>query len=130
LLKNIGRNVKITAPYFLVGILLSAIFQRYVPEDMMIRLFGGNRAFGILMSASIGVPLYVCGGGTIPMLQYWMAGGMSMGSATAFMITGPATKITNLSALKIVLGTRRFALYILFSIVFAFLTGLLIDFAL
>jgi len=43
------------------------------------------------------------------------------------MITGPATKITNLGALKIVLGMRRFILYIVFCIIFAFTTGLLID---
>ena len=127
LLKNIWRNVKITAPYFLIGVLLSAMFQRYVPEDVMVWVFGRNRAFGMLMSASIGVPLYVCGGGTIPLLQYWIAGGMSMGSATAFMIVGPATKITNLGALKIVLGVRRFMLYLLFCMLFAILSGLLID---
>lgn len=127
LLKNIWRNVKATGPYFLVGILLSAIFQRYVPESFMTNLFGNNWAFGILMAATIGVPLYACGGGTIPLLQGWLANGMSMGSATAFMITGPATKITNLGAMKIVLGFRRFVLYIVFCMVFAFLSGLLVD---
>lgn len=50
---------------------------------------------------------------------------MSMGSAAAFMVTGPATKITNLGALKIVLGIRRFALYIAFVMAFSFITGLL-----
>lgn len=127
LLKNIGRNIKITAPYFLIGILISAMFQRYVPDDIMIRIFGNNRAFGILMAASTGVPLYVCGGGTIPLLSYWLSNGMSMGSAAAFMITGPATKITNLGALKIVLGMKRFIIYILFSLIFAFFTGVLVD---
>lgn len=127
LLKNIWRNVKTTGPYFLIGIALSAVFQRYVPESLVVGLFGGNRAFGLLMAATIGVPLYACGGGTIPLLQGWMANGMSLGSATAFMITGPATKITNLGAVKIVLGMKRFALYILFSMVFAFLSGLLVD---
>jgi len=130
LFKNIWRNIKVTAPYFLIGVALSAIFQRYVPEDAMIMIFGGNKAFGILMAATIGVPLYVCGGGTIPLLQQWLASGMSMGSAAAFMITGPATKITNLSALKIVLGVKRFGIYVLFSVAFAFLLGLLIDFIL
>lgn len=127
LLKNIGRNIKATGPYFLIGVLLSALFQRYVPDDLMVRLFGGNRAFGVLMAATIGVPLYVCGGGTIPLLQQWLAGGMSMGSAVAFMITGPATKITNLSALKIVLRLKRFLLYIAFAVLFAFVAGLLVD---
>lgn len=40
--------------------------------------------------------------------------GMSMGSAAAFMITGAATKITNLAAVKIVLGVKRFIYCLLF----------------
>ena len=127
LLKNIWRNIKITGPYFLIGVLLSAMFQRYVPENVIVQVFGNNRAFGILMAASLGVPVYVCGGGTIPLLQQWLASGMSMGSAAAFMITGPATKITNLGALKIVLGIKGFVLYLFFCITFAFLSGLLVD---
>jgi len=127
LLKNIWRNIKVTGPYFLLGIALSAVFQRYVPEDFMVRLFGNNRAFGVLMAATIGVPLYACGGATIPLLQGWLVNGMSMGSAAAFMLTGPATKITNLGAVKIVLGVRRFLLYILYIILFSLFTGILID---
>lgn len=94
----------------------------------MINLFGGNEAFGVLMAATIGVPLYACGGGTIPLLQTWLMGGMSLGSAAAFMITGPATKITNLGAIKIVLGIKRFALYLAYVMIFSFLTGLAVNF--
>lgn len=126
-LKNFGRNIKATGPYFLLGIVLSVLFQRYVPSETFARLFGRNEGFGVLMAATIGVPVYVCGGGTIPLLQQWLFDGMSVGSAAAFMITGPATKITNLGALKIVLGTKRFLLYILFSIAFALFTGLLVN---
>ena len=50
-----------------------------------------------------------------------------MGSAAAFMLTGPSTKITNLGALKIVLGIRRFSLYIVFIMLFSFLTGLAVN---
>lgn len=56
-LKKLGRNIKAIGLYFLLGVLFSALFQRYVP-------------------------------------------------AAGFMITGPVTKITNLGALKIVLGIR------------------------
>jgi uncharacterized membrane protein YraQ (UPF0718 family) len=128
LLKNIGRNFKATGLYFLAGIILSALFQRYVPAEITASLFGReNRGFGLLMAATIGVPLYMCGGGTIPLLQQRLASGMSMGSAAAFMITGPATKITNLGALKIVLGLRRFVLYLAFTILFALVTGFVVD---
>lgn len=127
LLKNLGRNVKATAGYFLLGIALSAVFQRYVPGDAFASLFGRHEGFGVLLAATIGVPLYACGGGTIPLLQEWLHSGMSMGAAAAFMITGPATKITNLGAVKIVLGLKRFLLYIIFAMVFSLSTGLVVN---
>ena len=126
--KNFGRNVKATGLWFLLGILLSALFQRYVPAESFAKLFGRKNGFGVLMAATIGVPLYVCGGGTIPILQQWLADGMSMASASAFMITGPATKITNLGALKIILGLKHFIFYIIFVILFSLLNGLIVDF--
>lgn len=126
-LKNLGRNLKATGPMFLLGVILSALFQRYVPADTMARLFGENEGFGLLMAATIGVPLYACGGGTIPLLQAWLMEGMSAGSAAAFMITGPATKITNLGAVKIVLGAKRFTLYLAFIILFALVSGWVVN---
>ena len=128
LIKNIGRNIKATGLWFLVGVLLSALFQRYVPADKFAALFGeANEGFGVLMAATIGVPLYACGGGTIPLIREWLYSGMSMGSAAAFMLTGPSTKITNLGALKIVLGFRRFLLYLAFVMAFSFVTGLIVN---
>lgn len=126
LLKNIGRNIKATGLYFLLGIVITVLFQMYVPRDAFASLFS-NRGFGVLMAATLGVPVYVCGGGTIPLLQEWLHRGMSMGAGTAFMVTGPATKITNLGALKIVLGIKHFVYYLIYVILFALLSGLFID---
>ena len=92
--------------------------MRYLPR----------RSFGVLIAATIGVPLYACGGGTIPLIQEWLAMGMSMGSAAAFMITGPAAKITNLGALKIVLGMKRFILYVAYVMASSLVTGLSVIF--
>lgn len=125
--KNFLRNVKATGIYFLLGIFLSAIFQRYVPSQVMTNIFGGNKAWGVLMVATVGVPLYACGGGTIPLLQSWLSSGMNFGSATAFMLTGPATKITNLGALKIVLGAKHFCFYIFFILLFSLISGMLVN---
>ena len=98
-----------------------------MPSDAFGELFGQNEGFGVLLAATIGVPLYACGGGTIPLLQQWLASGMSMGSAAAFMITGPATKITNLGALKIVLGIRHFLMYIAYIMLFSLISGLIVN---
>ena len=126
-LKSFLRNIKVTGPAFVIGVSLSALFQRYVPPDAVAALFGRHRAFGVLMAASIGVPLYACGGGTIPLLLAWLHSGMSIGSAAAFMISGPAMKITNLGALKIVLPMKQFIFYVVFSFAFAFFAGFLVD---
>jgi hypothetical protein len=125
LLKNIGRNIRATGGYFLIGIIISVLFQRYIPADAFAALFGSQHRFGILMAATIGVPLYTCGGGTIPLLAEWLNAGMSMGAAAAFMITGPATKITNLGALVAIMGKKQFIIYLLFISTFACLTGIL-----
>lgn len=127
-LKNLGRNIRATGGYFLAGILLSALFQRYVPTEAFAGLFGfANEGFGVLMAATIGVPLYACGGGTIPLLQAWLSDGMSLGSAAAFMITGPATKITNLGALKICMGIRHFICYLVYVMGFSLVTGMVVN---
>lgn len=128
LLKNIGRNIKATGLYFLFGVLLSALFQRYVPAEGFAKLFGSeHQGFGLLMAATIGVPLYACGGGTIPLLQQWLMSGMSIGSAASFMLTGPSTKITNLGALKIVLGMKHFLLYLLYVMLFSLVCGFVVN---
>ena len=126
-LKNLWRNIKATGLYFLFGIVLSVLFQRYVPAEWISGLFGENEGFGVLLAATIGVPLYACDGGTIPLLMQWLSNGMSIGSAAAFMLTGPATKITNLGAVKIVLGTRRFLLYLGFVMAFSYIAGLAVN---
>ncbi len=125
---NIVRNIKATGPYFLLGIGLTALYQRYVPQQWVANGLGvQNRGFGVLLAATLGVPLYVCGGGTIPLLGEWLQKGMSLGCAVAFMLSGPATKITNLTALKLVFNAKHFCFYLAYVMLLALGSGLLIN---
>lgn len=128
LLKNMGRNIRATGPYFLVGILLTAIFQRYIPEDFIVKMFNSQKDYGVLLAATLGVPLYVCGGGTIPILSELIYKGMSSGGAIAFMLSGPATKFTNMTALKMLFTNKNFFLFLGFIFLFAVIAGLLVNF--
>lgn len=49
------------------------------------------------------------------------------GLGCAFMVTGRAAKITNLGALKIVPGAKHFALYLLFTSIFALAAGITVN---
>jgi uncharacterized membrane protein YraQ (UPF0718 family) len=127
-LHSLRRNFEITAPYFLVGITLTVLFQRYLPTEIFTAVLGEKNPFAILVSASIGVPLYMCGGGTIPLIKAWLDSGMSMGAAVAFMISGPATKLNNLSAVKAILGKTNFLIYLVYCLAFSTIAGYVTDF--
>ena len=127
---DLFKAFRITFPYLLFGISLSALFDRYVPPEWISGIFGARRGLGVLFAASISIPLYVCGGGTIPLLRAWMHAGMGQGDAMTFMLSGPAVKITNLSAVKMIFGTRHFFFYILYSLGFAIIAGLVIEYIL
>lgn len=126
-LQDLKRGILKTAPYFIAGIILTALFDQYFPKDVLMNLFGNENGLGVLFATALGVPVYVCGGGTIPLLKAWLDMGMTKGAAIAFMLSGSATKLTNLSAVKIILGLRNFILYILFNILFALTAGVVID---
>jgi len=124
---NFKRAVLRTAPNLALGIVLAALFELYFPMDLFSRIFGHGNGLGVLFAASLGVTAYYCGGGTIPLILAWMNEGMSLGSVMAFMLTGPATKLTNLSAVKTIMPVKSFSCYLIFSIAFGIAAGLTID---
>jgi len=124
------KAVRITGPYLLFGVTLAAWFERYVPPDLVAGLFGGRRALGVLFATTVSIPLYVCGGGTIPLIRAWMHAGMGSGDAMAFMLAGPTVKINNLSAVKMIFGAKNFALYLAYCLAFATISGWAIEFIL
>jgi len=128
--RDLLKAFRITAPYLLFGITLAAWFERYVPPDLVAGMFGARHGLGVLFATTVSIPLYVCGGGTIPLIRAWMQAGMGAGDATAFMLAGPTVKINNLSAVKMLFGAKHFALYLAYNLVFAMIAGWAIEFIL
>ena len=126
LLASLLRATRITAPYLLIGVTLTALSERYIHPEWIAGLFGARRGLGVLFATVLSVPLYICGAGTVPLIRAWLMAGMGTGDALTFMLAGPATKINNLSAVKMILGLRNFMLYLAFVIGFAVLSGLVI----
>ena len=120
------RALQITVPYFLMGILLTALYDLYFPKRLMNTVFMGNQAMGSLFAMSLSIPLHACGGGAIPLLLAWLHEGMSIGSALTFMIAGAAMKFTNLGAVKIILGVKNFALYVLYCLGLSLASGIIV----
>ena len=116
---DLARAFRVTAPYLLIGVTLTALGERYIPPDWTASMFGAQRGLGALFATTLSVPLYICGAGTIPLIRAWLGAGETI----AFMLAGPATKINNLSAVKVILGTKNFLLYLAFMVGFAVIAG-------
>ena len=108
-----------------IGILIAAFV-----DQLPLSLFFGDvdtaTPLGILAAALIGIPVYACGGGTIPLIASLMGQGMSLGSALAFLTVGPATRITSLAAIATIFRKRFLAVYVLVLLVFSVAAGMLV----
>ncbi|MEG6501598.1 MULTISPECIES: permease [unclassified Desulfovibrio] len=124
---DLKKSFAITAPYFVVGILLATLFEVLIPREWVNLVLGVNPTFEVLAAVLISVPVYTCDGAIISLLRTWQEMGLSEGSVVAFLLAGAATKIAKLGAIKIVLGMRNFSIYLAFILIFSFTAGCLIN---
>lgn len=124
-LKNNLKSLQFIGFYIVLGILLGAVIEVYVPSKWFLILFQSRQWLGVLLGAVLGVPLYACGGGAIPLVKSMMVSGMSSGAALAFFIVGPATRVAPLMALATIIRARFLILYISVLVIFAVAIGLL-----
>ena len=113
--------------YFVVGIIIAAAIEVFVPSAWVVKLLGEEHWYSVLIAGSLGVPFYACGGGAIPWIRVLLDEGMSRGAALAFFLAGPATRVTALAALATVLSRRALVLYVVFALVGAVGLGYLFN---
>ena len=92
-------------------------------EDWIVHILGDASHWSVPAAVALGVPLYACGGGTIPVIDSMMQMGMTRGAALAFFISGPATKFSTLSVFGTVFGSRLLGLYLAVMLVGALIWG-------
>ena len=98
--------------YFILALFLAAAVQTFISPEWIAGLLGGRGFKSVLLGGLLGIPLYVCGGGTVALIGVLVNMGMGQGAALAFFITGPATKISTLVSLNAVLRKRVALLYL------------------
>jgi len=129
-LKGGLQSLQFVGFYVVLGVVLGAAVEVFVPDAWLVTVFQKPQWMGVLFGALLGVPLYACGGGTIPLIHAMIGKGMGTGAALAFFIVGPATRIAPLIALSTIIRPRFIGLYILLLFIFAVLAGFLVTFGL
>ena len=110
----------------LVGLVLAALISVLVPAGSLTGLLGGG-VLPVLLMMAVGIPLYVCATGSVPLAAGFIHAGVSPGAALAFLIAGPATNAATITTLMRVLGRRTTVIYLCTVAASAFGGGLLLD---
>lgn len=76
-------------PFILLAVVISALIQLWVTDEMLAKLIPKNRFLSVLTATSLGAVFPACECGIIPVTQRLMAKGVPLHAAVAFMLTGP-----------------------------------------
>ncbi|MEI8207288.1 MAG: permease, partial [Kiritimatiellales bacterium] len=102
--RDIGRAL-------LIGVIISGLLGALVPEDFFTRYLH-SEWLSMLAVMALGIPLYVCSTGSIPVALAMIGMGLSPGAALVFMITGPATNAATIATVLQTMGRRTMLIYL------------------
>jgi uncharacterized membrane protein YraQ (UPF0718 family) len=119
-----GKTLQFVGFYVLLGVLLGAIIEVLVPGRWIMAIFGRGGWYQVLLASLLGVPLYACGGGVIPLIRALIERGMAPAAALAFLIAGPATRVPPLMALATILRPAVVVGYVILLIAYSVMAGL------
>lgn len=125
-LKSLWENLEYIGFYLIIGALLGAAVEVFVPGSWISSVAGHGKWTSVLFATILGIPLYVCGGGMVPLIKTFMQQGMSQGAALSFFLIGPATRINSLAALAGMLRPTFIASYVAALFCFSYLLGVII----
>ena len=98
--------------WVLIGIGIGAAIHGYVPEEMLLRIMGGEAWWSVPAAVVVGVPVYTNAAGVIPIVEALLGKGAALGTTLAFMMSVIALSLPEMVILKQVLTFRLIAIFI------------------
>lgn len=95
----------------LIGIVVSGLLGALVPADFFTRTLS-SEWISMLAVLGLGIPLYVCSTGSIPIALAMIGMGLSPGAALVFLITGPATNAATIATVLKTMGRKAVGIYL------------------
>ena len=118
----------VVGKYVLVGVIVGAVVERYMPSEWIYRFFGRKDPLNIVWITLASVPMFlhqISASSILSHIKSSLGGTLDGGAALAFMIGGPVTAVPTMVLFWTFFKKRIFVLYM-----FVCLTGtLLISYA-
>lgn len=120
-----GKLLKDITFWLLIGLLMAALIQTFVPTEFLTKW--GDGFVAMVVMALIGVPMYICATASTPLAVGFLSVGISPGAILVFLLAGPATNVSTMGMILKEMGARTLVLYLVAVITSAIGFGYLLN---
>ncbi len=113
--------------YVLIGIAIGAAMHGYVPENFFAQYLSADKWYAIPTAVILGVPMYANAAGIVPVIQVFVAKGVPLGTAIAFMMAVVGLSIPEATLLKKVMTWKLIGIFFGTISVFIIILGYLFN---
>lgn len=112
--------------YFLLGLIISALIQEFIPTRRLLEYFGGNDIASLARATTAGLLVSVCSCGAIPIAATLRERGASTASALTFLLAAPWGGLLHVFLISGFVGIKNTIILVAFSLLTAFIVGLIL----
>lgn len=113
--------------YVLIGIAVGAVMHGYVPEGFFEKYMSKDNLFAVPLSVILAIPMYANAAGIVPVIEVFVAKGIPIGTAIAFMMGVVGLSLPEATLLKKVMTWRLIGIFFGTITVFIILSGYLFN---
>lgn len=122
---NIVRKVLL---YVIIGIAIGAAMHGYVPEHFFTEYLSADKWYAVPLAVIFAVPMYANAAGIVPVIQVFVAKGVPLGTAIAFMMAVVGLSLPEATLLKKVMTWKLIGIFFGTITLFIILLGYLFNF--
>ncbi len=130
IVKDAWGIVRSVLLYVIIGIAIGAMMHGYVPEGFFEHYMSKDNWFAVPLSVLLAVPMYANAAGIVPVIEVFVAKGIPIGTALAFMIGVVGLSLPEATLLKKVMTWKLIGIYFGTITIFIILSGYLFNFLL
>ena len=130
ILKDSWNIVKGVLVYVLIGLAIGAAIHGYVPEGFFEKYMQKDNWYAVPLSVLLAVPMYSNAAGIVPIIQVFVAKGIPLGTAIAFMMGVVGLSLPEATMLKRVITWKLVGIFFGTLTVLFILSGYLFNYLL
>lgn len=130
IVRNAWGIVRGVLIYILIGIGIGAFMHGFVPEGFFEQYMSKDNWFAVPLSVILAVPMYANAAGIVPVIEAFVAKGIPIGTAIAFMMAVVGLSLPEATLLKKVMKWRLIGIFFGTVTLFIILSGYLFNFLL